>query len=482
MLNLRRFFGKSSVDSQESNETPVTKPQEPKEAEYSAWRAGSRTVLSTLFESAGNDSSLTDTSQSDNMRSLENYQLLKVIGKGCMGKVLLGREKSSQKVYAIKSISKKWVLSHGKQEVEHIMAEQKILASLSQIRHPFLIRLHCSFQDHSNLFLILEYVSGGDLATQLELYGRFDLERSRFYCAEMISGILELHRLGIIYRDLKPENVLLSPDGHIKLTDFGLSKQFKLSTKLSHDENECIDASCNCFTTKTFCGTAEYLPPEILLEQPYSFEVDFWSLGTFLYEMIVGITPFWADNHSTMYQRVLNDALEFPSEFPCDRARDFIVRLLERDPQQRLGFEDLAGAQIMAHSFFGNINWNELNEKKVVAPFAPQVKGEMDVRWFDKTFTRLPPKISPMPFSPENNSLRANNNCHDAFQGYTYLSSSAQVLMQSFGKNRGNIEARLAKRRRLREMRSNSPTEMVSSPIDSCAMDDDHLEFNFEDL
>ena len=143
-------------------------------------------------------------------RSLEDYELIKVLGKGCMGKVLLSKERRTGRIYAIKSISKQWVLSHGPQEIEHIRSEQKILAALSQARHPFLVHLHCSFQSPENLFLVLEYISGGDLATQLALFGRFDIRRSLFYTAEIVEGIKELHRMGIIYRYLSFNVIIYS--------------------------------------------------------------------------------------------------------------------------------------------------------------------------------------------------------------------------------------------------------------------------------
>lgn len=213
--------------------------------------------------------------------------------------------------------------SHGQQEIEHTKAEQRILASLSAINHPFLMKLHCSFQNTENLFLVLDYIAGGDLATQLGKWHRFCENRSRFYAAEMVEGVRELHRLGIIYRDLKPENVLLEPSGHIKLTDFGLSKQFKISQKFNEREFDCNGEP----RTRTFCGTAEYLAPEILQEKPYSFEVDWWSLGTFLFEMLSGVTPFWAENHVVMYRRILEDRLEFPPDLIGSDAMDLISKV-----------------------------------------------------------------------------------------------------------------------------------------------------------
>lgn len=377
-------------------------------------------------------------------KSMDDYELLKVLGKGCMGKVLLAREKSSSKIFAIKSISKKWVLSHGPREIEHIRSEQKILANLS--RHPFLVHLSCSFQSKSNLFLVLDYVSGGDIATQLAIFGKFSLERALFYTAEIIEGIKELHRMGIIYRDLKPENVLLDSAGHIKLTDFGLSKQFKISHRITHDQAYCLnskDCECRYARTRTFCGTAEYLAPEVLLEQPYGFEVDWWSLGTFLYEMVAGVTPFYSENHSTMYRRVLQETLSFPDYFESMELRDLLSRLLVRNPQRRLGAGPDGAETIKAHPIFNSFNFQKLLSGKISAPYIPKIKSEDDVSWFDECFTKLTPRISPSPALLNNvdetecNNLAKkgkldsnispstlNNSMNEMFGGYSYISSS----------------------------------------------------------
>ncbi|CAG8704963.1 249_t:CDS:2, partial [Dentiscutata heterogama] len=173
--------------------------------------------------------------------SIDDYDLIKVLGRGCMGKVILSREKSTNRLYALKVISKEWVVF--RQEVEHTRTERDILAIASRTSHPFLIRLRESFHDSNQLFLVLDYYPGGDIATQLAKWHRFDDARCLFYAAEIVLGIEELHRLGIVYRDLKPENILIGRDGHIVLTDFGLSKQFNHSWQ----------------KTNTFCGTAEYL-------------------------------------------------------------------------------------------------------------------------------------------------------------------------------------------------------------------------------
>ena len=202
-------------------------------------------------------------------KNLDSFDLLQVLGKGCMGKVMLVRQKQDAKLYALKCIKKNWVIKQ--KELLHTIAEKDILILLRG--QPFIANLHDVFQTSSQLFLVLGYYAGGDLATQLSLLTSFDKERTRFYAAEIVYGLKILHDHGVVCRDLKPENVLIGHDGHIVLTDFGLSKLFKKE---------------NVPYTQTFCGTAEYLAPEVLLGQKYTYVVDFWSLGTLLYEMLAG--------------------------------------------------------------------------------------------------------------------------------------------------------------------------------------------------
>ena len=267
--------------------------------------------------------------------------------------------------------------------------------------------------------------------------------------------------------------MLLDSSGHIKLTDFGLSKQFRISHKLTHDQAYCTsskDCECRDTKTRTFCGTAEYLAPEILLERPYGFEVDWWSLGTFLYEMLIGVTPFYAENHAVMYRRVIEDELRFPVEFRDPNARDLISRLLIRDPKQRLGTGADGADSIKAHPFFKMVNWADLMARRIAAPYIPQVRNPMDVQWFDEAFTKMTPRISPAPISPlkqqqqqqpQDYSISMNSSSlgsdtplsnfgngsivnsqqqpamqADVFNGYTYISSSAHTYMNNFSELR----------------------------------------------
>ena len=202
--------------------------------------------------------------------SESDYSFIRVIGEGCMGKVILARHKEDRKLYAIKVINKDWASKQ--REIEHTLSERNILASMGRDHPPFLIVMHHSFQTKTDLYFVLDYCPGGDLATQLTQRRTLPIADARFYAAEIIVGLSALHQRGVIYRDLKPENILIDRDGHVVLTDFGLSKQLSKSS-----------------TTLTFCGTAEYLAPETLCGVEYTYAVDWFSLGSLIYEMLVGV-------------------------------------------------------------------------------------------------------------------------------------------------------------------------------------------------
>ncbi|KAM3583043.1 hypothetical protein VKS41_004798 [Umbelopsis sp. WA50703] len=364
---------------------------------------------SELLSSSSSSGELETPSRSTTPRrkmTIQDFQILKVLGKGCMGKVILVREYRTSKLYALKAISKQFVVMH--REVEHAKSEREILARIGQISHPFLIKLHHSFQDVSQLFLVFDYHVGGDMATQLAKWYKLPPSRCRLYTAEILLGIQELHRLGILYRDLKPENILLGADGHIILTDFGLSKQFLPQTSISDQR------------TTTFCGTAEYLAPEILRGDEYSFAVDFWSLGTLLYEMITGIPPFWAENHADMYNRVLDDALEFPPNFDTVTA-DFISGLLHRVPQDRLGAGPYGPQEIRSHPYFSGLDWADVYHKRIKPDYIPTFQSETDLSNFDETFVAMPAR-----FSMASQGEALSQSIQGDFDGYSYCGASLQ--------------------------------------------------------
>ncbi|KAJ1651856.1 hypothetical protein IWQ61_007676 [Dispira simplex] len=356
----------------------------------------------------------TEVSSTTTTASLENFDLIKVIGRGCMGKVFLARDKTTDEIVAIKSISKEKVLRQN--EIGHILSERDILTEITNSNHPYLMKLRCSFQNEGQLFLVLDYLPGGDIATQLARYFRFSENRVRFYAAEIILGLEKLHDMGIIYRDLKPENMLLDRQGHILLTDFGLSKKFTLTTDCKSRQR-----------TTTFCGTAEYLAPEMLRGKAYDRGIDFWSLGTCMYEMVTGTTPFWAENHSTMYQRVLFDRLQFPGNISPE-FRSLVMGLLTKDPRHRLGNGEHGIAQLKAHPFFADISWEAFAQRKVSAPFVPPIAHDEDVSNFEDTFIKMPVQLAATNreylrhYYLTNGYLKADGSFKNPFSRYEYVS------------------------------------------------------------
>lgn len=313
---------------------------------------------------------------------------------------MLVKSKKTSKLYALKSIVKEHVIQQ--REITHTLDEKNILSIISKVNHPYLAKLHLSFQDEHRLYLLTNYYSGGDLATQMTRFYKFPPEYALFYAAEIIEGISELHRFGILYRDLKPENILLTNDGHVVLTDFGLSK--------------CLTESNNNYKTSTFCGTAEYLAPEVLLGEDYSFAVDYWSFGTILFEMLAGVPPFWDENHDDMYQRIIGDPLCFPPENFSPEARDLLSNILDRDPRTRLGAGSID--EIKGHAYFVTIDWDDLANRQLHPPYnTPLVRDEgLDFSNFDPEFISMSPVLTQI--SSEN---EYSVELHDTFDGYSFV-------------------------------------------------------------
>jgi serum/glucocorticoid-regulated kinase 2 len=280
---------------------------------------------------------------------IEDFELLKVVGKGSFGKVMQVRKKDTNRIYALKTIRKAHIISRS--EVAHTLAERSVLA---QINNPFIVPLKFSFQSPEKLYFVLAFVNGGELFHHLQKEHRFDVNRSRFYTAELLCALECLHGFNVIYRDLKPENILLDYQGHIALCDFGLCK---LDMK---DEDR----------TNTFCGTPEYLAPELLMGHGYNKTVDWWTLGVLLYEMLTGLPPFYDENTNEMYRKILSEPLHFSDVVP-PAAKDLLQRLLDRDPVKRLGAN--GSAEIKAHPFFHAIDWRKLLQRKYEPTFKPSV-------------------------------------------------------------------------------------------------------------
>ncbi|KAG0694053.1 hypothetical protein DFH29DRAFT_1006692 [Suillus ampliporus] len=355
---------------------------------------------------------------------IDDFEMMRVLGKGCAGKVLLVRHKTSSDLYALKAITKRHVLAH--QELQHTLTEQAVLRRMAaESKDPFVVKLWWSFHDKENLFLVMDFHPGGDLATQLARWGRLGRDRARFYAAEIVEGVEGLHAAGVIYRDLKPENILIGADGHIVLTDFGLSKEFPRRVAamtapptpsgtrsefysapssepatppwMKGEKTQDLAIGWNGQTvgpmdaTTTFCGTAEYLAPEVIQGLPYSYEVDWWSFGTMLYEMLTGITPFWANNHSDMYVRVLQDELQFPEDRAIDQDTKSLIRgLLQRNPALRM-----CEPRIKRHPYFSMIDWSHVYYKRYIPPYIPPIdpSNASDTQNFDDTFLDMEPVI-----------------------------------------------------------------------------------------
>lgn len=318
--------------------------------------------------------------------SKEDFDLLTVIGRGSFGKVMQVRHKKDGKIYAMKVMRKDAIIA--KNQVTHTRDEKNILQS---IRHPFIVNLNYAFQTKDKLYMILDYVNGGELFYHLKKEGKFSEERVKMYAAEISSALIHLHSHGIIYRDLKPENILLDRTGHIVITDFGLSKE------VPKDD-----------ATHTFCGTPEYLAPEVLRGQGHSYPVDWWSLGTLIYEMLTGLPPFYSKHINVMYQKILNAQLTFPS-FISESAKSLLEGLLTREVDRRLGGED-----VRHHPFFAGISWTDLEAKKVAAPWVPPVRDAMDTTQIDDYFTTERPTDSYV----DSNMLDEQDK--DIFSGFTF--------------------------------------------------------------
>ncbi|KAG2004635.1 AGC/Akt protein kinase [Coprinopsis cinerea AmutBmut pab1-1] len=324
--------------------------------------------------------------------TIDHFDLLKVIGKGSFGKVMQVRKKDTQRIYALKTIRKAHIAQRPG-EITHILAERTVLAL---VNNPFIVPLKFSFQNPDKLYLVMSFVNGGELFYHLQREGKFDQDRSRFYAAELLCALEHLHGFNVVYRDLKPENILLDYTGHIALCDFGLCK-------LNMSETE---------KTNTFCGTPEYIAPELLESHGYTKTVDWWTLGVLLYEMMTGLPPFYDENVNTMYQRILSDPLQFPPDISPE-ARSVMTGLLQRNPAHRLGAN--GGEEIKRHPFFAKyIDWNLLMAKKIQPPFKPSVESVLDVANFDPDFTNEEAQDSVVTDSALSETVQ------DQFRGFTY--------------------------------------------------------------
>ncbi|XP_078098598.1 protein kinase C theta type isoform X1 [Sander vitreus] len=301
--------------------------------------------------------------------TVDDFILHKMLGKGSFGKVFLAELKKSGHFYAVKALKKDVVLMDD--DVECTMVERRVLSLAWE--NPFLTHLYCTFQTKENLFFVMECLNGGDLMFHIQNCHKFDLHRATFYAAEIICGLQFLHSKGIIYRDLKLDNVLLDSEGHIKIADFGMCKENM------QDESR----------TSTFCGTPDYIAPEILLGQKYNSSVDWWSFGVLLYEMLIGQSPFHGRDEEELFQSIRTDNPVYPRWLTKD-AKDILIKLFVREPEERLGVK----GNIRQHGFFSSTDWNSLEQRKMAPPFRPTLTSPSDCSNFDKEFINEKPRLS----------------------------------------------------------------------------------------
>ncbi|XP_074674705.1 ribosomal protein S6 kinase alpha-2 isoform X3 [Strix aluco] len=324
------------------------------------------------------------------------FELLKVLGQGSYGKVFLVRKikgSDAGQLYAMK------VLKKATLKVRDRVRSKMERDILAEVNHPFIVKLHYAFQTEGKLYLILDFLRGGDLFTRLSKEVMFTEEDVKFYLAELALALDHLHGLGIIYRDLKPENILLDEEGHIKITDFGLSKE-----AIDHDKR-----------AYSFCGTIEYMAPEVVNRRGHTQSADWWSFGVLMFEMLTGSLPFQGKDRKETMALILKAKLGMP-QFLSIEAQSLLRALFKRNPSNRLGAGFDGVEEIKRHPFFVTIDWNKLYRKEIKPPFKPAVGRPEDTFHFDPEFTSRTPTDSP--------GVPPSANAHHLFRGFSFVASN----------------------------------------------------------
>ncbi|XP_012547082.2 uncharacterized protein LOC101741916 isoform X1 [Bombyx mori] len=330
--------------------------------------------------------------------TVEDFHFIKVLGKGSFGKVLLAELRDTEYYYAVKCLKKDVVLEDD--DVECTLIERKVLALGTN--HPYLCHLFATFQTDSHLFFVMEYLNGGDLMFHIQQSGRFPEATARFYAAEIVSGLKFLHKRGIIYRDLKLDNILLDFDGHVRIADFGMCK-----LQIYLDK-----------TADTFCGTPDYMAPEIIKGLKYNQTVDWWSFGVLLYEMLIGQSPFSGCDEDELFWSICNEMPSYP-RFLSKQSLSILTRLLDKDARTRLGGVECMHGDIREQDFFHAIHWDRLERRELEAPFRPRVRHPMDTQYFDRAFTGERPRLTAV----EPQVLRSMD--QEPFRGFSYTNPNA---------------------------------------------------------
>ena len=331
--------------------------------------------------------------------SLDDFEIIRLLGRGEYGKVLLVQKKDNKALYAMKILKKK--LIQEKNQINHTLSER---SALQKARHPYIVQLYYAFHNSKNLYMVMEYCPGGELYFHLNKFRRLPENRAKFYSACIILALRYLHDQKILYRDLKPENIVIDSDGYPKLTDFGLCKENMSKADL----------------TRTVCGTPEYIAPEIILRQGHGHAVDWWSLGCIIYEMLVGLPPFYVEDRREIYKRIVQNRFSMPPGIN-PTAADLIDKLLVKDPRMRLGTG--GGDDVMKHPWFADISWELLQQKRVIAPFIPSINNPLDPAYICEEFAQAPLAESP-------NTMGSPQVCSQTFKGFSYNGSNDSGVME----------------------------------------------------
>lgn len=339
----------------------------------------------------------------------QDFMIISTLGKGGFGKVLLVKKKTGKDAgvnYAMKVVKKVSILRSEK-DTTHQLAERSIL---EQVKHEFIVDMKYAYQTEGTLYLILEFAQGGELFSLLERQHTFDDSWASFYLAEIALALGHLHSVGVIYRDLKPENVLLSGKGHVKLADFGLCKQ-----NIFHGD-----------MSSTFCGTVEYMAPEVIKNRGHGKEVDWWSLGTLMYDMMNGNPPFQGETRDATIKQVVSGRLVFvQGAYLSKAAKHLILYLLKRDRGQRLGYGVEDYKAVIKHPFFNRIDFDKLIRLEITPPYVPDLRSDTDLSQFDERFTNMGygQSVEVRP-DPQHNTV---------FQGFSYVAPEvAETFARSF--------------------------------------------------
>lgn len=348
---------------------------------------------SSVIETLGKD---VDSRRQSGEMSMNSFRLLSVLGRGHFGKVILAQYKPTNEYFAIKALKKGDIIA--RDEVDSLLSEKRIFEVANAIRHPFLVNLFACFQTDQHVCFVMEYAAGGDLMMHIHA-DAFTEPRAVFYAACVVLGLQYLHENNIIYRDLKLDNLLLDTEGYVKIADFGLCKE-----GMGWGDR-----------TGTFCGTPEFLAPEVLTETSYTRAVDWWGLGVLIFEMLVGESPFPGEDEGEVFDSIVNDEVRYPRTLSLESIA-LMRRLLRKNPERRLGSSERDAEDVKKQAFFRNVDWEQLLLRKVKPPFVPTINSLEDVSNFDSEFTSeaavLTPPKEPRPLSSAD---------HKLFTDFTYM-------------------------------------------------------------